>query len=135
MSNNLDTKDDTIITDWAGNQYPASALNEQETPGWDPHGAKKDRAWQAVAQIAREVAAELPVVGKRVTIYKGRKHKGKTGVCIWRGKDQFAGRQYGSDMQQAMGDAMGFRDRIGVRTDDGEKFFVPLRYAVDESKK
>lgn len=47
-----------LVADYAGNQYPASALNEQETPNWDPRGAKKDRAMKALGDICRKAHEE-----------------------------------------------------------------------------
>lgn len=120
-----------IITDYAGNSYPASRLEEQESPSWDPQGAKKDRAMQALGEIARDCANKTPRVGDAVTIAEGRKHKGKSGVVFWRGVDKYKPNpgRYRDSMQEAMAKAMGFDDRIGVRTETGEKFFVPLTYA------
>lgn len=119
-----------MITDFAGNTYPESALNEQETPSWDPWGAKKDRAMQALGEVMNRVASELPKVGKRVEITEGRKHKGKVGVVFWRGADKYnRPSRYGSDMDKCMAQAMGRNDRIGIETEGGEKFFVPLPYA------
>lgn len=114
-----------IVTDWAGNTFD---INQPESPGFDPHGARRDRAMQALPKIIE--MANLPAKGKRVLITGGRKHKGKEGVVFWRGKDQFKPRsRYGSDLERTMSDALGHRDRIGVQTDAGEKFFVPLTQA------
>lgn len=123
----METNKNETITDFAGNTYPASALNEQETPSFDPWGAKKDRAWKALGDIMGKVSQEAPKVGDNVEVIKGKKHLGKRGEIFWRGKDRFAGREYGSDMQRAMSSAMGLRDRVGIRTLSGERFFVRLR--------
>lgn len=100
-----------------------------ESPSWDPHGARKDNAWKALASIASDVAKGAPTVGKRVTIVDGRKHKGKTGVVFWHGADKFTGRTYGDAMQKCLRDAMGkYGFRCGIQSDSGEKFFVPADY-------
>jgi hypothetical protein len=115
-----------IITDWAGNQYPASALNGQETPGFDVQGAKRDRAMQALPGIIKEATKDQPRVGDKIKVVGGRKHKGKEGVVFWRGNAKTYGRRYGSDLQQVMSDALGHRARLGVKSADGEKFFLPM---------
>jgi hypothetical protein len=100
-----------------------------ESPSWDPHGAQKDNAWKALAEIAGEAFKKAPKKGKRVKIVGGRKHKGKEGVVFWHGRDPFEGRRYGSEMQQVLSNAIGmFGFRSGIQTDDGEKFFVPSEY-------
>lgn len=122
-----------MITDYAGNTYPAALLESQETPGFDSFGARKDRAWQALGEIMNNVANDVPKVGDRVAVTKGRKHKGKTGIVVWRGRNPFERpSRYGSDMQRAMREAMGFGDRLGIRTDETDeqesgKFFTDLK--------
>lgn len=114
-----------IVTDWARNTFD---INQQESPGFDPHGARRDRAMSALPDIIK--SANVPAKGSRVEIIQGRKHKGKIGTVFYRGRDQFRPRScYGSDLQRTMSDALGHNDRIGVITDDGEKFFVPLMYS------
>lgn len=122
-------------TDFVGNTY---ATDQQESPGFDPVGASRDRAWVTLTKIAGDCASKLAKVGDRVTIVRRdedvtpapRKHHGKTGVVFWVGDDKFAGRQYGSDIQQCLSRAMGNNRRAGVRLDDGTKVFVPLPSAT-----
>lgn len=123
----MSNEPEKMITDFAGNTYPESALNEQETPNWDPHGAKKDRAMQSLGEVMQDAASKLPKVGDRAEVTGGRKHKGKTGVVFWRGADKFnRPSRYGSDLQRCMAQALGRYDRLGIQTDRGEKFFVRL---------
>lgn len=64
--------------------------------------------------------AVRPVLGQRVRIEKGQKHKGVEGVIAWRGEDPYRSSRYGTYKAY----------RIGVRSDDGEMHFVPEEYAV-----
>ena len=119
---------ETII-DYAGNTYPAAMLDGQESPNFDVWGARKDRAWQALGTLMQDEASKTPHKGDRVVVTGGRKHKGKEGVVFWRGRDQFSrGGRYGDDMVRAFAEASGRYDRLGIRTDDGEKFFTKLPY-------
>lgn len=87
---------------------------------------------QKTAQdFARFVAKDRPSKGRRVLIVRGRKHLNKEGVVFWHGRDKFASDRYMDGNQLAMRDCMGtFGFRIGVQTDDGEKFFCPAHYAT-----
>jgi hypothetical protein len=91
-------------------------------------------SWMSMSQengqaLANSLAEGRPKVGMRVTVVEGRKHKGKVGEIVWHGVDQFRGRQYGSPFQQSCANIMGTHGfRVGVRADDGEKFFVPATY-------
>lgn len=80
--------------------------------------------------LANTLAEVRPSVGLRVVVVKGRKHNGKAGEVIWHGKDGYSGVwRYGSPFQQSCSDIMGTHGfRVGVKTDDGEKFFVPATY-------
>jgi hypothetical protein len=102
-------------------------ITEQETPNYDPLGASKDRAWQAIGEIAKNVSAQRPDKGKRVEVISGRKHLGKIGVVFWHGRNPFDRfpHRYHTSIQAAMSDAIGIHGfRIGIRTDAGEKFFT-----------
>lgn len=117
------------ITDYAGNTYPASRLQEMESPSFDSFGARQDRAYAALPGIVASARARQVNVGSpaRVTATRG-KNRGKEGVCFWRGKSQSfgGGRRYGSSLDRAMADALGARDRVGIKTAAGEKFFIDL---------
>lgn len=114
------------IVDFAGNKFPEALLHEPESPGFDPIGAKRDMAYVALGNIMNEMAKDVPKAGDRVVVVGGRKHRGREGVVFYRGRDAFAGRRYGDDMSRAMADARGSYDRLGIKDDAGEKFFIPL---------
>lgn len=81
--------------------------------------AEERRAEQAAKDQAMRDAD--PVKDKTVTVVKG-KHKGKTGVVFWRGKNGF--RTYyrnGYNKPDAP-----HNQRIGFLTEDGEKVFTEL---------
>jgi len=90
-----------------------------------------DGAISALGDIMGSASDESPRKGRQVTILRG-KHKGKSGIVFWHGKDQFArvSRYDGNWMQQSMTAAIGRSDyRIGVQTESGEKFFTNADYA------
>lgn len=106
-------------------------MNTQETPSFDPHGASRDKAWLAVGTIAEELREEVPSVGRNVIVIGGRKHKGKSGEVFYHAKDKFIKDlyRYSNDMQIAVMEARGKHGfRVGIRTIDGERFFVPAEY-------
>lgn len=115
------------ITDFAGNTFPASALNDQETPNWDPHGARRDQAMRGLADVVAEEGKKVPKVGDNVKVTGGRKHKGKEGRVFWRGPNQFKRpSRYGDSMARALLASLGHNDVLGIQMEDGTKFFVPL---------
>jgi hypothetical protein len=80
-------------------------------------------AFQAVADGLQE---KRPSVGKRVKVTGGRKYLGLEGEVFWHGIDKYdrSGLYMTSEqkwMTQAAG-RLGYR--VGVKTDEGEKFFV-----------
>ena len=80
----------------------------------------------AAAAIAAEKEAANPTTGKRVRVLEGRKYKGMEGVIFWRGANKF--RTYyrnGYNDPDAL-----HNQNIGVKTDDGQKIFVPATYVV-----
>lgn len=79
------------------------------------------------ARIEREKAeAENPTVGKRVEVVKGRKYKGLVGEIFWRGVNQF--RTYYKNGYNDP-DRL-YNQTVGVKTEDGTKFFVPADYVA-----
>ena len=60
--------------------------------------------------------ALIPGVGKNVEVVGGRKHKGKIGVAFWKGVDQYKSSRWWTVYS------------LGVKADDGTKFFVPEDY-------
>lgn len=92
----------------------------------------KAMAWNAMKGICAEASKECPSKGKRVEITRGRKHFGKVGEVFWHGIDKYspAGRYDGNAFQATMRVARGrYGFRIGVLTDEGERFFCPADYA------
>ena len=86
-------------------------------------------------QMSRESGQELanalsegrPNVGARVTVVDGKKHIGKTGDVFWHGKDKYSKAfMYGSPFSQSCSNIVGtYGFRVGIKTEEGEKFFVP----------
>lgn len=98
----------------------------------------EDTIGQAVAKCGREsiqelfdsVAEKAPIKGRRVAVNRG-KHKGKSGVVFFHGEDRYsdAGRYCASSMQDAMRRAGGqYGFRVGIETDDGDRFFCCADY-------
>ena len=93
-------------------------------------------SWMQISQSAGQALANSlseyrPIVGATVRIVGGRKHQGKVGRITWHGVDQFRGRRYGSPFQQSLTNIMGRHGfRVGVKTPDGEHFFVPADYTI-----
>ncbi len=76
------------------------------------------------------MARDRPFKGTNIRIFKGRKHKGKEGVVFWHGEDRYA-KSWGDSNQQMARHIMGrFGFRVGVETEDGEKFFAPAEYTM-----
>ena len=82
--------------------------------------------------FATFMSRERPFKGAGVRIFKGRKHKGKEGIVFWHGLDKFANTfRYGSPNSQALAEVQGRHGyRVGIETEDGEKFFVPAEYTT-----
>lgn len=79
-------------------------------------------AWQ---NLANDLSGQFPGRGKTVRVVSGKKHINKTGVVFWHGPDKFANTRYKSDAQLMLRDLSGREGfRIGVETQDGEKFFI-----------
>lgn len=107
------------------------------TRGWTyPNGATVDatpeviqayKDWQkeqaeSYAREQAEIEAKNPTKGKKVKVIGGRKHKGEEGIIFWRGANKFqtyyrAGYNRPEDR---------VNQRVGIITDNGEKFFTPL---------
>ena len=74
------------------------------------------------------VANKSPRKGAQVWVTGGRKHKNKEGKVFWHGRDTFDRfpHRYHDSYQAQMSDCMGtYGFRVGIQTEDGEKFFVP----------
>lgn len=113
----------SMITDFAGNVYPASRLSENESPSFDVHGARRDQAYEAFGRMCNHIADQVAQVGDVVRLNKvPRKHKtakGQTGTVIWKGHDNWApDSRYNTSIQKAMLASMGQGYRIGVKLDD-----------------
>jgi len=79
-------------------------------------------AWQ---DLANKLAPQFPSVGKRVCVVSGRNHLNVEGIVFWHGRDKFASTQFKTSAQLMLRDMEGRRGfRIGIKTNDGEKFFV-----------
>ena len=75
-------------------------------------------------QLADDMSAQFPGVGKRVRVTAGRKHLGRVGIVRWHGPDKFANTYYKSDAQLMLRDLRG-RDGFRIRVEsDGEFFFI-----------
>jgi hypothetical protein len=90
-----------------------------------------DKFWTGMQKVAENTADQRPGVGKRVLITKGRKHINKTGIVFWHGWDKFnSPTRYMSNAQITMAEILGRHGfRIGVETEDGERFYCPADYA------
>ena len=87
--------------------------------------------WKESGPLLADASKLCPGKEKRVRVKLGTKHKDKIGIIFWHGEDRFnpPGRYAGNALQEAMTKAVGIRGyHVGVRTDDGEKFFVPAEY-------
>lgn len=105
---------------------------EQETPGYDPIGAARDKAAEALGGMMADVSKTRPSVGRRVRVVGGRKYRGREGQVFWHGQgfDPSAGR-YGNVFSDALRQAAGrYGYRVGVRCDDGSKFFVDANQVI-----
>ena len=91
-----------------------------------------DGAARCLQDAVNEACNSSPRKGARVAIYHG-KHKDKAGVVFWHGKDKFdCSDRYGNWAQAAMGEAIGlYGYRIGVRTDEGDKFFTKAEFTIE----
>lgn len=78
------------------------------------------------------LSKDAPTVGRRVSIDRG-KHKGKSGVVLWHGRDAYKnpGRYEANWMVSSMRAARGKTFyRIRVRFDDGTDAFTNAEYAT-----
>lgn len=111
------------------------------TRGWTyPNGATVDASPEVEAEYKEyldkqakkyqkaleERNAQDPTTGKRVKVVGGRTHKGEEGRVFWRGTNQF--RTYYRNGYNRPTDPR--NQRVGIETDGGEKFFVPLTQVV-----
>lgn len=85
--------------------------------------------WQS---IANEASAQRPSVGKSVEIVKGRKHKGKSGIVVWHGVNQFSDAfRYCDSARLALAEINGREGySVKVKMEDGNTFFVPAEYTL-----
>ena len=81
----------------------------------------KTKTWIGLGKFLEE---DCPSKGKRVEVTKG-KHKGKTGIVFWHGKDRFKyTNQFDTPVTEWAGNLMGISGfRCGVDS-EGDKFFV-----------
>lgn len=88
--------------------------------------------WNGMKQVAENTADQRPSKGKRVRITKGRKHQNKEGIVFWHGWDKYNNpTRYMDNAQIVMAEILGRHGfRIGVETDDGERFFCPADSAL-----
>lgn len=86
-------------------------------------GQEFRQAWQAQLD---KLEPNRPSVGKRVRVTEGRKYLGKEGEVFWHGIDKYDPiARYMTGAQEWMRDAAGRKGyRVGIRTDEGEKFFI-----------
>ena len=83
------------------------------------------------AKILANAHAEKPARGKKVIVQYSRKHRNKIGVVFWHGPDKFNQRRYGSDISNLVSDIAGtFHYRVGIETEDGERFFIAAENVV-----
>ena len=98
-------------------------MEKQETPGFDPIGAARDKFIKNSLPGLMELAAkERPGVGTTVKVLHG-KHKDKVGLVFWHGpKPHFYSHM--DDLSDCMRQARGiYGFRVGIKT-ESEKFFV-----------
>lgn len=82
---------------------------------------------EAVQTIFDNAAADALNIGDTVQVEQG-KHHGKEGVIFWQGKNTYL-REYGNDFHLVLKDiAKRYGWRAGIKTQDGEKFFVDANY-------
>lgn len=90
-----------------------------------------DPAYAGLQEAINVACERSPRVGKRVTIYHG-KHRGKSGIVFWHGKNKHKRDHSSNWMQAGLREAIGTTGyRIGVQTDGGEKFFTSAEYAIE----
>lgn len=109
------------------------AINAQETPGYDPIGAARDEVWKSIGGIAADLAAERPSVGRKVQVQARGKHYGNEGVVFWHGENRFTpyAHRHENAMSGTLRQAEGkFGYRVGVRCDDGSKFFIDAHKVI-----
>jgi hypothetical protein len=94
----------------------------------------QSKAWGALQNMAdnsEKYFPDRPDKGKHVKVIRGRKHKGKAGVIFWHGRDKYVDntRYCGNGLQAAMTQLIGiYGYRVGVVTEENERFFVPADY-------
>lgn len=80
---------------------------------------------EAFTEVLTKAQNDSPRKGKRVIVHFSRKHHGKQGIVFWHGVDKYHKTREVNFLQSALHDACGtIGFRIGVVTDDGERFFV-----------
>lgn len=91
-----------------------------------------DEFWNGMKVVAENTAGQRPGKGKRVRITKGRKHLNKEGVVFWHDWDKYnSPTRYMNNAQIVVAEMIGRHGfRIGVETEDGERFFCPADYAL-----
>ncbi len=85
--------------------------------------AENRAEWQS---LANTVSDQRPSPGKRVRVTDGKKHLGKEGLVTWHGLDRFVDAfRYASGAQATLREMAGrYGYRVGIKTDDGETFFI-----------
>lgn len=124
---------------WDDAQGCARWIMYATTRGWSyPNNAVVDatdevlakyNAWNDAIRSAREAKAKRlddadATKGKEVVVVKGKKYLGKTGTVIWRGANKF-GTYYKNGYNKP---SDYYNQRVGVKTETGETFFIPLEY-------
>lgn len=125
---------------WDDNTNAPIEIEYASTRGWSyANGATIDATPDVVEKYKAYIAeqkrtADLAVsekeaktvrIHKRVRIIGGRKHKGKEGIVVWQGVNQFR-TYYRNGYNRPEQD---HNQRIQVLCEDGEKFFTEYTYA------
>lgn len=84
----------------------------------------------ALQKLVNDWAKDRPNKGRRVRVARGMRHIGKEGMVFWHGFDRYQNPfRYGDSAVHFMIEVCGTRGyRVGVQTDEGEKFFVNAEY-------
>lgn len=87
--------------------------------------------YKAISGPLAIAANDKPAVGRLVTVERG-KHKGKTGIVTWHGKDGYSDAfRYCNGYQAAMREARGRHGyRVQILANTGETFFTKAEYAA-----
>lgn len=128
---------DFYATVWDDETQSAHEIEYATTRAWtycnsatvdaSPEIIAKYNAWKQakndeITARLETAKAAVPEKGKELIVVAGRKHKGKKGRCFWRGYNQF--RQYYANGYNKRSDFE--NQRVGIETDDGDKFFTAL---------